>query len=115
MRFFPGYLLLSQGRKKNESFFFLISFFLLLFSLSPLLSNKPLTSTSNCAGLDASCMLVLSTIISSALMEGYFAATFRNSDRKRPSLIFMMFALWTAVTWSSLLFFAFKRRERRSE
>ena len=43
-------------------------------------------------------MLVLSTIISSALIEGYFAATFLNSDKKRPSLIFMMLALWTAVT-----------------
>ena len=60
-------------------------------------------------------MLVLSTIISSALMEGYFAATFLNSDKKRPSLIFMMLALCTAVTCFFIFvsfIFVFQIRER---
>ena len=63
-------------------------------------------------------MLVLSTIISSALIEGYLAATLRNSARKRPSDIFMMLALWTAVTCRSVLFLFYflekeKKRKRR--
>ena len=48
-------------------------------------------------------------------MEGYFAATFLNSDKKRPSLIFMMLALCTAVTCFFIFvsfIFVFQIRER---
>ena len=43
-------------------------------------------------------MHAASTILSSKAMEGCSDATSRTVRRNRPSVAFMMFALWTAVT-----------------
>lgn len=67
----------------------------------------PHTITSNCSGLDTSCMQQLSTIISLYLIPGYLLATFRQDSKKRPSASFMMLALCTAVTVFLLLRYAY--------
>ena len=64
------------------------------------------TITSNCSGFETSCMLQLSTIISSYLIPGYLDAISRQDSKKRPSASFMMFALCTAVTFFLLLRYA---------
>ena len=46
-----------------------------------------------------SCMQQLSTISSLYWISGNWAADSRQQVRNRPSLIFMMLALWTAVTF----------------
>merc|ERR1719490_655143 len=55
--------------------------------------------TSNCQGLDTSCMQQLSMIMSLVVMSGYSFDTRRQTSRKRPSVTFMMFALWIKVTF----------------
>ena len=55
------------------------------------------SSTSNVSGLITRFMHAASTICSSYAMSGYSAATARALRMKRPSLIFMMLALWIAV------------------
>ena len=55
------------------------------------------SSTSNFSGFITRFMHAASTICSSYAMPGYSAATVRAQRMKRPSLIFMMFALWIAV------------------
>ena len=42
-------------------------------------------------------MHMLSAILSSKAMSGFSAATARATRSQRPSVNFMMFALWTAV------------------
>ena len=59
------------------------------------------TRTSYSSGFWTSCMHMLSTIRSSnSTRPAYPAATVRQLSRNRPSDSFMMFALWTAVTFS---------------
>ena len=50
-------------------------------------------------GFFASCIAMLSTSRSSEGMSGYFAAISRNAVWKSAPVVFMMFALWTAVTF----------------
>mmetsp|Transcript_7904 Transcript_7904/g.15880 ORF Transcript_7904/g.15880 Transcript_7904/m.15880 type:complete len:273 (-) Transcript_7904:83-901(-) len=58
-----------------------------------------ITITSNWVGRETSCMHVLSTIISSYSIAGYFSATSWQHLIKRPSDCFIIFALCTAVTF----------------
>ena len=69
-----------------------------------------MTSTWKRDGSFTSCMQVLSTIISSGSMSGYSRETRRKHSRNRPSEIFMMFALWTAVTLSRAVVLSRTRR-----
>ena len=57
------------------------------------------TSTSYSSGFCTSCMHMLSTMRSSNSMSGYSLATCRETSRNSPSVYFMMFALWTLVTF----------------
>mmetsp|Transcript_15352 Transcript_15352/g.39063 ORF Transcript_15352/g.39063 Transcript_15352/m.39063 type:complete len:218 (+) Transcript_15352:239-892(+) len=66
-----------------------------------------MTNTSNCEGSLTSCMQQLSMIFSSYVMSGYSSAIFLQHARKRPSAFFMMFALWTDVTFLRLFFVAY--------
>ncbi|KAJ0493922.1 hypothetical protein HanIR_Chr12g0591571 [Helianthus annuus] len=59
--------------------------------------------TSNCSGLETSCMQQLSTIISLYLMLGYLLAISLHDSRNKPSASFIIFALCTAVTVFRLL------------
>src|SRR5579859_7101267 len=54
------------------------------------------SSISNCCGFRTICMQALSTISSLYSMVLYFSATARTDFRNRPSLSFMMLALWMA-------------------
>ena len=56
------------------------------------------SSTSNFSGFMTSCMHAASTIRSSYAMSVCSRDVFRVLSRNRPSLSFMMFALWIAVT-----------------
>merc|ERR1711892_620886 len=57
------------------------------------------TITSNCHGLETSCMQQLSMIMSLCSISGYSAATRLLTSRNKPSVTFMMFALWINVTF----------------
>jgi len=59
----------------------------------PRIVAAKLHSSSNCSGRVTNCMAALSTIISSYLICGYFAATSRQQRRNKPSASFMMLAL----------------------
>mmetsp|Transcript_1027 Transcript_1027/g.3012 ORF Transcript_1027/g.3012 Transcript_1027/m.3012 type:complete len:331 (-) Transcript_1027:91-1083(-) len=65
------------------------------------------TITSNCCGRDTNCIMQLSTMISRYSMVGYRLATSRQDSRNRPSAIFMMLALCTAVTLLRKLRYAY--------
>lgn len=84
-----------------------------------------MTITSNCCGLETICMVVLSTIIFSNWIFGYSLAiypkkidfslfyvlnyiilTVSHDFKNKPSPSFMMFALWTAVTFLRLFLVA---------
>ncbi|KAA3461099.1 protein STRICTOSIDINE SYNTHASE-LIKE 5-like [Gossypium australe] len=53
--------------------------------------------TSNCSGLETSCIQQLSTIISLYLIPGYLVETSRQDSKNNPSASFMMLALCTAT------------------
>ena len=55
--------------------------------------------TSNWWGLETNCMDALSTIIGSNSIVGYSLATCLHVSKNNPSPSFIMFALWTHVTW----------------
>lgn len=67
------------------------------------LARRQHTMTSNCSGLETSCMQQLSTMISLYLIPGYLVATSRHDSKNKPSASFIMLALWTAVTFFLLL------------
>ena len=59
------------------------------------------------SGLVTNCIHILSIIVSSTLISGYELDNSLATSRNSPSVIFKMFALWTTVTVSKLLFLAY--------